>query len=77
MSFPFKPPTFSFDGTKVTTFRGELGMSQHHFAASLGVPQSTVSRWETGRTTPSAGHLGTMYHVGKSAGVIPNFFDEK
>lgn len=76
MSFP-KPPSFVFDGSKIATFRDELGWSQHYFAASLGVPQSTVSRWETGRTTPSAQHLGSMYAIGRHLGVSPNFFDEK
>lgn len=40
-------------------------MSQREFADHLGVPQTTVARWETGRTTPSADYLGLMYDLAR------------
>ena len=33
--------------------RTSLGMTQEQFAREVGVSYSTVSRWETGRGTPS------------------------
>jgi hypothetical protein len=37
--------------------RRRLGMSQRDLAAELGVSQSRVARWETGRTIPSTADL--------------------
>jgi len=36
----------------VAAARAELGMSQAQFADLLGVDQSSVSLWETGKTEP-------------------------
>lgn len=37
---------------KIRRLRERLGMSQRQFAEALGVKQSTVWRWESGRATP-------------------------
>lgn len=37
----------------VKEIRQSLGLTQEEFAHQLGVTLCTVSRWETGKTTPS------------------------
>jgi len=37
----------------VRALRDALGMTQEEFAREVGVSFTTVSRWETGRGTPS------------------------
>lgn len=49
----------------IRELRESLSMSQREFASHLGVPQTTVNRWETGRTTPSADYLGLMYDLAR------------
>ena len=56
-------PPFRRDTIK--DLRQSLSMSQREFADHLGVPQTTVARWETGRTTPSAEYLGLMYDLAR------------
>jgi transcriptional regulator with XRE-family HTH domain len=38
------------------------------------VPKNTVSRWETGATTPDADSLAAIYSIAREAGVVANFF---
>ena len=40
--------------TRLKELRKEKGISQAHLARNLGVNQTAVSQWETGRTLPSA-----------------------
>jgi transcriptional regulator with XRE-family HTH domain len=40
--------------------RDRLGQSQSKAAAALGVPQSTLSRWETGCQMPSIASVGKI-----------------
>ncbi len=44
-------------GKKITEFRKKNKMTQHEFADKLYVTNTTVSRWETGATIPSAEQL--------------------
>ncbi|MFH1941749.1 MAG: helix-turn-helix domain-containing protein [bacterium] len=41
------------DGSQVKEIRLSLELTQEEFAHRLGVTLCTVSRWETGKTTPS------------------------
>ena len=38
---------------EIRSLRESLGMTQDQFARAVGVSFSTVSRWETGRGSPS------------------------
>lgn len=49
-----------YDRDSIRTLRESLGLSQRELASHLDVPQTTVNRWETGRTTPNAEYLGMM-----------------
>ena len=40
----------------------------------MGIPQNSLSRWETGATTPDAESLAAIYSIGAEEGVVPNFF---
>jgi HTH-type transcriptional regulator/antitoxin HipB len=57
----------------VRRVRRRLGMSQRALASALGVSQSRVARWETGRSSPSAADLADVLALG---GVILVAVDE-
>lgn len=38
---------------QIITARKSLGLNQAEFADALGVDQATISRWESGKITPS------------------------
>ena len=63
-----------FDSNQIKTFRKKLGLSQTELGDLLGVPQSTVGRWETGNTFPNAKHIGLMCDLGYAQGIRPSFF---
>ena len=44
-------------GAAITKAREYAKMDQYEFAAKLGVSQSTVSDWETGRIDPPSSRL--------------------
>ena len=43
-------------------------------AAKLEIPKNTISRWETGRTTPDAHSLAAIYSLGMEVGMVTEFF---
>ncbi len=43
----------TFDGNFIREKRKALSMTQRQFAEAVGVTESMVSRWESGRITPS------------------------
>lgn len=47
---------------KIRQVRSELRMSQAEFARLLGVHQTAVSQWETGRTSPDLDALQRIAH---------------
>ncbi len=63
-----------FDPEKIREFRTVVGLTQTQLADKLQVPQCTVARWETGRTSPNALHIGEMCDFGRIAGIEPGFF---
>ncbi|MBT3341943.1 MAG: helix-turn-helix transcriptional regulator [Gemmatimonadetes bacterium] len=63
-----------FDHCQIREFRNFVGMTQTQLAEKLQVPQCTVARWETGKTTPNAYHIGEMCDFGRVGGIEPGFF---
>ncbi len=63
-----------FDSSTVSKLRRDLGLTQRSFADAVGVPQSTVYRWEAGRSSPNATHLGMMADLGYENGLKPDWF---
>lgn len=47
-------------GRRIREMRQEAGMSQLGLAAALGVPQATLSAWETGRYRPAVAVLARV-----------------
>ena len=71
---PVTPGAFVFDSGALVKVRSALGLSQAAMAARLGIPQNTVSRWETGATTPDAHSLAAFYSVAQEVGLMVTFF---
>lgn len=49
--------TTSTSASRFREARELAGMSQTEAATRIGVPQPTLSRWETGKSDPNATHL--------------------
>ncbi len=71
---PVRPGAFTFRRESISEVRQHLRLSQAQLAQHLGVPKNTVSRWETGATTPDADSLAAIYSIAREAGVVANFF---
>lgn len=71
---PVKPGHFKFEPGSIAQVRNHLGLSQKKLAALLGVPANTLSRWETGATTPDADSLAAIYSVAAKHGLSAQFF---
>lgn len=65
-----------YDPGAVWNLRKELGLSQRGLANAIGVPQSTVYRWETKGSVPGAQHLGTLNDLALQSGIQPKWFSE-
>ncbi len=74
---PVKPGRFKFDPGSIAQVRKRLGLSQKKLAALLDVPANTVSRWETGATTPDADSLAAIYSVAAKHGMSTQFFRKR
>jgi transcriptional regulator with XRE-family HTH domain len=55
-----------------------MGLTQAKLAELLDVPVNTVSRWETGATTPDANALAAIYSIARrQRDVTPQFFHRR
>jgi DNA-binding transcriptional regulator YiaG len=63
-----------FDPKSINQLRSGLGMSQRQFAEHVGVPHSTIYRWESGISQPNAVHLGQMHDLAAGQGMTADFF---
>lgn len=48
---------------RIATLRREHGMNQKELGEKLGVAQTTVSAWETGKTEPDGAAMGKMSNL--------------
>ncbi len=71
---PVKPGSYLFRKESIAELRQRLGLSQAAMAEQLGVPKNTVSRWETGATTPDGDSLAAIYSLGMEVGIVAQFF---
>lgn len=65
---------YRFDPKSIVDVRNMLGMKQAEMARKLGVPANTLSRWETGKTTPDARSLAGIYSIAQEGGLNASFF---
>ncbi len=71
---PVSRGAYSFDPQSITKVRNRLELTQKQMAEKLGVPVNTLSRWETGATTPDANSLAAIYSLALDQGYTPGFF---
>ena len=71
---PAKVRSFTFSPASIVALRQRLSLSQARLAGRLGIPQNSLSRWETGATTPDAKSLAAIYSIGAEEGIVPKFF---
>jgi transcriptional regulator with XRE-family HTH domain len=76
---PIRPDhyDYAFRPGVLENIRKRLGLTQAKLAELLDVPVNTVSRWETGATTPDANALAAIYSIAKQEDVTPQFFHRK
>ena len=74
---PIKGGRYEYEPGSIIALRKQLGHTQAQMAKQLGIPANTLSRWETGTTTPDAESLAALYSLGAARGVPPQFFHRK
>ena len=74
---PIKPGQYEFRPESIVEIRQRLKLTQAKMASLLGVPANTVSRWETGATTPDAESLAAIYSAAVERELTPNFFQRR
>ena len=74
---PVKAGKYEYRPASLVHLRKKVGYTQTQMAKILGVPSNTLSRWETGTTTPDAESLAAIYSVGVQNGATPNFFHKR
>ncbi len=74
---PIKGGRYEYRPDSIVALRKQLGQTQAQMAKQLGIPANTLSRWETGATTPDATSLAALYSLGAAQGVPPQFFKRK
>ena len=65
---------FEFNPVAIRTIRNRLQLSQAALADWLDIPVNTISRWETGATTPDAKALAAVWSIASVHGIEPEFF---
>ena len=68
---------FEFDPNSIRLVRGKLDLSQSTFATRLDLPVNTISRWETGATTPDASSLAAIWSIAIQNRIEPRFFKSR
>ena len=68
---PTKGGRYEYRPASIVTLRKQLGQTQAQMAKQLGIPPNTLSRWETGTTTPDAESLAALYSLGTAQGAVP------
>jgi transcriptional regulator with XRE-family HTH domain len=71
---PTRPGDFEFNFNSLVDIRNRLNLGQSELAKLLGVPTNTLYRWETGKTSPDAVSLASIYSVAQKLGCKPEFF---
>lgn len=72
---PVKTRRYEFNAKSIAEVRTRMKMKQTTMAELLGVPANTLSRWETGATTPDANSLAAIYSIAQDNGQEVNFFE--
>lgn len=65
---------YEFRPHSLIDLRSALSLKQKQMAELIGVPQNTLSRWETGTTAPDALNLAKIYSIAQEHGKEVEFF---
>ena len=65
---------YEFRPHSLVDLRATLNLKQKEMAGLIGVPQNTLSRWETGATAPDALNLAKIYGIAVERGEEIEFF---
>ena len=65
---------YEFRPHSLVDLRATLNLKQKGMAELIGVPQNTLSRWETGATAPDALNLAKIYGIAVERGEEIEFF---
>ena len=68
---PIKAGKYEYRPESLTGLRQQLALKQGKMAELLGIPANTLSRWETGATTPDAEALASIYSLAMDCGILP------
>ena len=74
---PVKKGKFEYRPESLVELRHQMGLKQTKMADLLGIPANTLSRWETGATTPDAESLAAVHSVAMERGTTPEFFQRR
>ena len=76
---PVRPDLFDFefDPIAIRSIRNRLQLSQAALADWLDIPVNTISRWETGATTPDAKALAALWSIASLRDIEPEFFKRR
>jgi DNA-binding XRE family transcriptional regulator len=74
---PTKSGDYEYSFKSIVEVRTKLRLSQVDMAKKLGVPTTTLYRWETGATKPDASSLASIYSIAMENGIKPNFFPRR
>ena len=74
---PIKAGKYEYRPETLAGLRELLALKQTKMAELLGIPPNTLSRWETGSTTPGAEALASIYSLAMERGITPNFFKRR
>ena len=79
MMVPIKSEDFEFifDPKSFMYVRDNVGMSKAKMAETLGVPLSTLSQWENGKTSPDAKVLAAICSIAHRGGINVDFFHRR
>jgi transcriptional regulator with XRE-family HTH domain len=74
---PVEPGRYEYIPDGILDIRRKLNLKQREMAKLIDVPPNTLSRWETGTTTPDAVMLAKIYSIAMEYGITPAFFRAK
>lgn len=74
---PIKAGKYEYRPESLVRLRKQMGLKQKKMADLLGVPANTLSRWETGATTPDAESLAAIYSIAMERDENPEFFQRR
>ncbi len=74
---PIKKGKYEFRPSSLIKLRQDMKLKQKTMAQMLDIPANTLSRWETGSTTPDAEALAAIHSLAKERGATPEFFQRR